>query len=68
MSLLRQELGTFIYRYEPCNIGSIRKMLVLLPAVHPSNLVPEDQSFYEEQIEKSNTIFKYAAADPTVKF
>ena len=25
--------GCFHYRYEPCNVGNIRKMLVLLPNV-----------------------------------
>ena len=29
------EHGCFVYRYEPCNVGNIRKMLVLLPAITP---------------------------------
>lgn len=28
---IRNEHGTFIYRYEPCNVGNIRKMIVALP-------------------------------------
>jgi hypothetical protein len=30
---LRREMGSFTYRYEPCNIGNIRKMVVIYPAV-----------------------------------
>ena len=30
---LRREFGSFTYRYEPCNIGNIRKMVVIYPAV-----------------------------------
>lgn len=29
----RREHGTFIYRYEPCNVGNIRKMIIIFPAV-----------------------------------
>ena len=38
MSILRTEHGSFIYRYEPCNVGNIRKMMVLLPEIQPTNL------------------------------
>jgi len=31
MSQVRMELGCFMYRYEPCNVGNIRKMVILLP-------------------------------------
>jgi hypothetical protein len=30
---LRREHGAFIYRYEPCNVGNIRKMIILFPAI-----------------------------------
>lgn len=30
---IRNEHGSFIYRYEPCNVGNIRKMLVVLPVL-----------------------------------
>lgn len=30
---IRKEHGTFIYRYEPCNVGNIRKMIILFPAI-----------------------------------
>ena len=30
---LRKEYGSFTYRYEPRNIGNIRKMVVIFPAV-----------------------------------
>ena len=29
----RQEHGTFIYRYEPCNVGNIRKMIIIFPSI-----------------------------------
>ena len=31
---LRREFGSFTYRYEPCNIGNIRKMVVIFPSVN----------------------------------
>ena len=30
---IRNEHGVFMYRYEPCNVGNIRKMVVLLPTL-----------------------------------
>lgn len=35
MSQLRTEHGYFSYRYEPCNVGNIRKMLIVMPRVNP---------------------------------
>ena len=29
----RHEHGSFVYRYEPCNVGNIRKMIIIFPAV-----------------------------------
>jgi hypothetical protein len=28
---VREEHGVYMYRYEPCNVGNIRKMVVILP-------------------------------------
>jgi len=47
MSQLRSEHGTFLFRYEPCNVGNIRKMLVLLPNVYPVNLSANSQEKYD---------------------
>ena len=35
---IRREHGTFIFRYDPCNDGNIRKMMVLFPSVQKINL------------------------------
>ena len=40
MSQLRTEHGYFMYRYEPCNVGNIRKMVIVIPMVEP--LLPSD--------------------------
>jgi hypothetical protein len=32
-SQLRREHGSFSFRYEPCNVGNIRKMIIILPSV-----------------------------------
>jgi len=37
MSQLRTEHGSFIYRYEPCNVGNIRRMIIIFPNVFPSS-------------------------------
>ena len=30
---IRKEHGSFIYRYEPCNVGNIRKMIIIFPSI-----------------------------------
>ena len=35
MSEVRTEHGCFMYRYEPCNVGNIRKMVIIMPAIEP---------------------------------
>ena len=35
MSQVRTEQGYFMYRYEPCNVGNIRKMVIVMPSVQP---------------------------------
>jgi hypothetical protein len=35
MNQLRCEHGQFFYRYEPCHVGNIRKMIVLFPSIFP---------------------------------
>ena len=35
MSQVRTEHGYFTYRYEPCYVGNIRKMVIALPKVNP---------------------------------
>lgn len=37
---VRKEHGAFIYRYEPCNVGNIRKMTIVFPAIHCININP----------------------------
>ena len=37
---LRKEHGAFIYRYEPCNVGNIRKMIIIFPAITCININP----------------------------
>lgn len=37
---IRNEHGVFIYRYEPCNVGNIRKMVVVLPTLQMMQLSP----------------------------
>ena len=37
---LRKEHGAFIYRYEPCNVGNIRKMIILFPALSCLRIAP----------------------------
>jgi hypothetical protein len=46
ISQLRSEHGSFLFRYEPCNVGNIRRMLVVLPNVYPVNLSSDLDSKY----------------------
>lgn len=34
---IRNEHGAFVYRYEPCNVGNIRKMIIVLPILVQSS-------------------------------
>lgn len=65
---LREEHGVFIYRDEPCNSGTIRKMLVLLPAVHPLGLNSDELQVYNDTVHLAHTIFKFAADNPDLQF
>lgn len=40
---IRVEHGAFFFRYEPCNVGNIRKMIIMLPALdsEPYRIGPE---------------------------
>ena len=41
---LRKEHGCFLYRYEPCNVGNIRKMSIILPALKSMRIRGSSQS------------------------
>ena len=30
---IRKEHGAFLYKYEPCNVGNIRKMIIIYPQI-----------------------------------
>ena len=49
MSEVRTEHGCFMYRYEPCNVGNIRKMVIVLPMVNPINYREIAPKFEQEQ-------------------
>ena len=68
MSQLRSEFGTFLYRYEPCNVGNIRKMMVLLPTVYPVNMSEGMQERYDKVADMPEAIYTFAASNPKLKF
>lgn len=37
---VRKEHGAFVYRYEPCNVGNIRKMTIIFPSINCLNINP----------------------------
>jgi hypothetical protein len=57
MAAIRSEHGAFCYRYEPCNVGNIRKMLISIPAVHPVNLSKKSQVKYESMLDAPQAIY-----------
>lgn len=65
---LRCEHGTFMYRYEPCNVGNIRKMYIALPLVHPINLDPQLQQKYDKYKDNPNAIYIFAKRDANLQF
>lgn len=67
MSQLRMEHGYFGYRYEPCNVGNIRKMLIVLPRVQPM-LSQHDKEKYATIKDKPETIYQFAHKYPKMTF
>lgn len=56
-----------MYRYEPCNVGNIRKMIVVMPQVAPD--LPENlHAAYNAERSRPETIYNYAFKYPQVKF
>jgi hypothetical protein len=43
---IRNEQGAFVYRYEPCNVGNIRKMIILLPVLVPTGGHPGSENYH----------------------
>jgi len=56
-----------MYRYEPCNVGNIRKMVIVMPRVEP-NLGPEDQERYNSIRDKPETIYQFASKYSKMRF
>jgi len=56
MSQLRTEHGYFSYRYEPCNVGNIRKMLIVMPRIQPL-LSQADKEKYAIIKDKPETLY-----------
>ena len=56
MSQVRTEQGYFMYRYEPCNVGNIRKMVIVMPSVQPQ-LAPQAMTKYEQIADKPEAIY-----------
>ena len=55
LSNLRKEHGVFMFSYEMCNIGNIRKMKVLMPQIATKRLYnneDEEQELYDYSLEE----------------
>ena len=62
MSQLRTEHGYFMYRYEPCNVGNIRKMVIVFPGVEPepNQMSEEIMMQYNEAKDQPETMYTFA--------
>lgn len=67
MSQLRTEHGYFSYRYEPCNVGNIRKMVIVMPRVDPV-IADQDKEKYAAIKDRPETIYLFAAKYPQMVF
>ena len=67
MSQVRTEHGYFMYRYEPCNVGNIRKMVIVMPDIAPE-ITGEKATKYEEAKDKPETLYQFASKYPKMKF
>lgn len=68
LKLLRCEHGYFSYRYEPCNVGNIRKMIIIFPTVYPTNCNGEQLKAWKENKDFPETIYNMASADTKLQF
>jgi len=47
---LRREYGSFQFRYEPCNIGNIRQLTSIFPAIDRYKYKSEKEASHELDI------------------
>ena len=58
-----------MYRYEPCNVGNIRKMVIVFPSVEPDNQISEEISTaYNAVKDQPNAIYDFAQKYPKINF
>jgi hypothetical protein len=53
---IRNEQGAFVYRYEPCNVGNIRKMIILLPVLVPTSPTAGSEIFSSQGYDSQGNI------------
>ena len=68
MSQVRMEQGCFMYRYEPCNVGNIRKMVILLPSLMPLNLSEEQRALFQQIQNLPESVYLMARSKHKIKF
>jgi hypothetical protein len=49
---IRQEYGAFMFRYELCNVGNIRKMKILMPQIITTKEVVEGSLNHSKSIQE----------------
>ena len=57
-----------MYRYEPCNVGNIRKMVIVLPSILPVDLIGNQKAKWEEGKDKPEILYQFASKNSAVKF
>jgi hypothetical protein len=57
-----------MYRYEPCNVGNIRKMVILLPALTPISLSEDQKALYSQIQNLPESVYLMARSKSRVKF
>eukprot|EP00356_Strombidium_inclinatum_P001049 CAMPEP_0170511086 /NCGR_PEP_ID=MMETSP0208-20121228/66109_1 /TAXON_ID=197538 /ORGANISM="Strombidium inclinatum, Strain S3" /LENGTH=152 /DNA_ID=CAMNT_0010794591 /DNA_START=2953 /DNA_END=3411 /DNA_ORIENTATION=+ len=67
LSNLRREMGSFLFRYELCNVGNIRKMRVMLPQIYAQYLTNDGQTVdtSEQLLKKESPSKKKEQAAPS---
>ena len=65
---MRTEHAVYIFRYEPCQVGNIRRMKAIMPNIIPKNITIDNADKYKEVLLEPSTIFRYNKLDPLMEW
>jgi hypothetical protein len=62
----RQEYGAFFFRYEPCQVGNIRRIAIALPNLLPCGVGMNETTKLDNDYFRPGTLFRICEQQPTL--